>query len=147
MSFVFKNKELGDWVYSFLDKSSVQKQIEQQWGDGLGAIALSTSEGKFFCETQDGFFGSRALLTISKKELLHSLDYKPDQWNPFPQTTPPKDDAYLVTVKYGEYGAQTIIDSYRSDMERWYGYENEAVLAFRAIPKPYVQTKEEEEIW
>lgn len=145
MSFVFKNKELGDWVYSFLDKSSVQKQIEQQWGDGSGAIALSASEGKFFCKTQDDFFGSRALLTISKKELLHSLDYKPDQWNPFPQTTPPEDDAYLVTVKYGEYGAQTKIDSYRSDMEGWYGYANEAVLAFRAIPKPYVQTKEEGE--
>lgn len=148
MSFVFKNKELGDWVYSFLDKSSVQKQIERQWGDGSGAVALSTSEGnKFFCETQNDFSGTRALLTISKKELLHSLDYKPGQWNPFPQTTPPEDDAYLVTVKYGEYGAQTKIDSYRSDMEGWYGYANEDVLAFRAIPKPYVQTKEEEEIW
>lgn len=142
MSFVFKNKELGDWVYSFLDKSSVQKQIEQQWGDGSGAIALSASEGKFFCKTQDDFFGSRALLTISKKELLHSLDYKPGQWNPFPQTTPPEDDAYLVTVKYGEYGVQTKIDSYRSDMEGWYGYANEAVLAFRAIPKPYEPEEE-----
>lgn len=56
MSFVFKNKELGDWVYSFLDKSSVQKQIEQQWGDGLGAIALSTSEGKFFLRNPGWFF-------------------------------------------------------------------------------------------
>ena len=145
MSFVFKNKELGDWVYSFFDKSSVQKQIERQWGDGSGAVALSTSEGKFFCETQDDFFGSRALLTISKKELLHCLDYKPDQWNPFPQTTPPKDGAYLVTVKQGEYDALTKIDGYRSDTEGWYGYVNEDVIAFRALPKPYVQTKEEEE--
>lgn len=147
MSFVFKNKALGDWVYSFFKKACVQKQIEQQWKDGTGNVALSTSEGEYLCEPLHEFNGSRFYVQFSKKELLRSLDYKPDQWNPFPQTTPPKDDAYLVTVKQGEYDAQTKTDSYRSDMERWYGYANEEVLAFRAIPKPYVQTKEEEELW
>lgn len=144
MSFVFKNKELGDWVYSFLDKSSVQKQIERQWGDGSGAVALSTSEGnKFFCETQNDFSGTRALLTISKKELLHSLDYKPDQWNPYPEVTPPSEGWYLVTLEDPECGGKVKVEAdwYHPSSDNWGLNARQRVRAFRAFPKPYEEEK------
>lgn len=137
MPFVFKNPDFGKWVYRFFDEPSVQKQIEQQWSDGFGGIGLSSEGGKYLCKTRDEFYGIRGLLTFSKKELLHLPEYRPDQWNPYPEVTPPEGGVYTVTVKHGEDYIETKIDLYSPSRKSWEGHANKDIIAFRALPKPY----------
>lgn len=137
MPFVFKNPDFGKWVYQFFDEPSVQKQIEQQWSDGLGGIGLSIGGGKYLCKTRDEFYGIRGLLTFSKKELVHLPEYRPDQWNLYPQVLPPVAGSYLVSVRSDEGTIETRVDQYFSDDDSWVWNEPHEILAFKAVPAPY----------
>lgn len=141
MPFIFKNQDFGKWVYRLFDEPSVQKQIKQQWKDGSNSVALSTSEGEYLCEPLLKFNGSRVFIQFSKKELLHRLEYKQDQWYPYPEVTPPKKGAYLVTVRHRGY-TQTEIDLYDPRRGPWERRNPLDILAFRALPEPYEPEEE-----
>lgn len=141
MPFIFKNQDFGKWVYQFFSELEVQKQIKQQWKDGSTSVALSTSEGEYLCEPLHKFNGSRVFIQFSKKELLQSLEYKQDQWYPYPEVTPPKKGAYLVTVRHRGY-TQTQIDLYNPCHALWERSNPLDILAFRALPEPYEPEEE-----
>lgn len=60
--------------------------------------------------------------------------YKPNQWNPYPEVTPPEGEDYLVTIEsFGEYS--TMMDYFNNG--QWHEFDDEDVRAFRALPEPY----------
>lgn len=142
MPYVFKNRDLGEWVYKFFDEPSVQKQIETQWADAVDYILLTTF-GTCPCETHDEFDNTRVSLLIDKKDLLPRMEYRPEQWNPCPQVTPPKEGWYLITVQLPEGEAKTEVDWYYSAVDCWEDNASQHVLAFKPLPVPYKPEKSE----
>lgn len=67
---------------------------------------------------------------------------EPFEWNPYPQTHPPKSGEYLVSIKT-IWGDWTITDKrkimeYNYGNEPWYDLAKyEKVVAWAYIPEPY----------
>lgn len=142
MPYVFKNRDLGEWVYKFFDEPSVQKQIDTQWDDGYDYIMLTTY-GASPCETRDEFNNTRVRLLIDKKELQPRMEYRSEQWNPCPQVTPPAEGWYLLTVQLPDGEVKTEIDYYYLAADCWANYSPEEILAFMSVPTPYKPEKSE----
>ena len=93
MKFAFKNPELEKWLYEGFHKASVQTQIERQLGDSCHVIILSAdNNNEYFCKPHDGVLKGVdvSIYFFKKANLVIAPEYKPKQWNSFPEVTPPE---------------------------------------------------------
>lgn len=79
-----------------------------------------------------GFFRDNMIFTIPAERFKPVREYKPDQWNPYPDVQPPKKGVYLVTVSSKDVYPLIV----EFDSEGWNIF-NDSVIAFRALPEPY----------
>nr|DAM22934.1 MAG TPA: hypothetical protein [Caudoviricetes sp.] len=144
MKFAFKNPELEKWIYECFDDASVQAQIERQWEDGTTFITISASEGHdCFCESSNGVMALKITLNFPKKALIKKAEYAPDQWNPYPEVTPPSEGWYLVTLEDPECGEKVKVEAdwYHPSSDNWGLNARQRIRAFKAFPKPYEEEK------
>lgn len=74
-----------------------------------------------------------AKVKIIKELFKRITPYKKGEWNPYPQTEPPKVGAYLVTVQ----GFERFVDmDYFNALGSWEARDKQ-VIAFRECPEPY----------
>lgn len=82
-------------------------------------------------------------IAIPRTEFEFKAQYNANEWNPYPEITPPKDGEYLVQYRSGairnemfwaaEYGPSP------SDCKpgKWVAIGNPDIVAFRALPERY----------
>lgn len=79
------------------------------------------------------------LLRLDKERFVNVPEYKPDDWNPYPEVKPPRRGYYLVTrLRTRDNG-----DTYKGVDLCLFGlnnsdiFANSNILAFRELPEPY----------
>lgn len=145
MKFAFKNPELEKWLYEGFHEASVQAQIERQLGNSCDAIILSADRNnEYFCKPH-GLLKEVdvSIYFFKKRTLVKEREYTPDQWNPYPEVTPPSEGWYMVTLEGPECGekVKVEVDWYHPSSDNWELNARQRVRAFRAFPKPYEEEK------
>ena len=79
------------------------------------------------------------MLRLEKERFVNVPEYKPDDWNPYPEVKPPRRGYYLVTrLRTRDNG-----DTYKGVDLCLFGlnnsdiFANSNILAFRELPEPY----------
>lgn len=145
MKFIFYNRDFGKWLYRFLDERDVQEQIKKQWENNSSDIELNASKENGVLIPYASFEDVSVRLIFSKNDVAPSFEYKPNEWNCFPQVIPPEKGRYLVTVKYCNGEIQTEMDWYHPASNSWNTEGPHEVIAFRGLPNPYKLKKDEGE--
>lgn len=136
----FKNKALGEAVYTIFGEEFVRDEIEQQMLDGEDFINLEVDEW----DEKNKLFNSH--IEFPKTEIEKTLVYDPAGWNPYPEVEPPESGDYLITLQNGDlaivyYVAATYGPSASDCQSGHWNVANpvysEAILAFRELPEPY----------
>lgn len=136
----FKNKALGEAVFTIFGREYVLDEIELQMFDDEDFILLDCDE----CDANNKMFNSH--IEFSKTEIEKTLVYDPAGWNPHPEIEPPESGDYLVTLQNGDlaivyYVAATYGPSASDCQSGHWNVANpvysEAILAFRECPEPY----------
>lgn len=140
----FKNKALGEAVYTIFGEEFARDEIEQQMFDDDENIYLEVDER----DANNKLFNAH--VEFSKTEIEKTLIYDNSGWNPHPEIEPPESGDYLVTLQNGDlaivyYVAATYGPS-ASDCQSGHWYVSnpvysEAIIAFRAMPEPYKPEK------
>lgn len=124
-----KDPTLKEKINHLLSDEIVAQGCNRQMDDNSDYILLSCGEVD---------------IKLKKESFVNVPEYKPDDWNPFPEVKPPKVGQYLVTrlmkTDSGEFHRFMQIAAYE------YGrfYMKNDVIAFRELPEPY-NAKEENE--
>ncbi len=142
----FKNKALGEAVYTIFGEEFARDEIEQQMPDFDDFIRIEVDEW----DANNKLFNSH--VEFSKTEIEKKLIYDPEGWNPHPEIEPPESGDYLVTLQNGDlaivyYVAATYGPS-ASDCQSGHWYVSnpvysEAIIAFRELPEKYDPEKSE----
>lgn len=118
-------------IIRLLSDDEIAKRCNRQMDDGSSFILLFDDNDNI-------------MLRLEKERFVNVPEYKPNDWNPFPEVKPPKVGQYLVTrlmkTDSGEFHRFMQIAAYE------YGrfYMKNDVIAFRELPEPY-DAKEENE--
>ena len=142
----FKNKALGEAVYTIFGEEFARDEIEQQMPDFDDYIRIEVDEW----DANNKLFNSH--VEFSKNEIEKKLIYDPEGWNPYPEIEPPESGEYLTTLISGNmalvhYTAATYGPS-ASDCKscRWHIGNilcRDEIIAFRELPEKYDPEKSE----
>lgn len=83
-------------------------------------------------------------IKLKKESFVNVPEYKPDDWNPFPDVKPPKVGQYLVTRLMKTDSGDTRRFVQIAAYEYGHFYMKNDVIAFRELLEPY-DAKEENE--
>ena len=133
----FKNKALGEAVYTIFGEEFARDEIEQQMPDFDDFIRIEVDEW----DANNKLFNSH--VEFSKTELEKKLVYDPSGWNPLPDVKPPEEGKYLVTVRLLNGEVKTEMDWYYSADDCWANNSSDEILAFMSVPTPYKPEKSE----
>lgn len=146
MKYRIKNEKLAELVYSVFDEADVQrmiaKQIEEMDFDPIILCSYDdfdksgnlVTKVKPECEGLDNKRCSVSIF-INEEEIKKIREYVSDDWNPYPEITPPREGFYLVQWKRGQEGCGRNFPldvSYWGKNRDWTGIE-----AFRELPELY----------
>lgn len=120
----FKNKAFADALGVIFGKDCVDNELQKQINDESDCIYIEAFELE----------GIKASITIPKEETERVPDYDPDNWNPFPAVTPPKEGVYLISLRSVDEPYLTV-DKYvfKFGEYRWDDSLSGDVLAFRPL--------------
>lgn len=136
----FKNKALGEAVFTFFGEEFARDEIEQQMFDDDENIYLEVDER----DANNKLFNAH--VEFSKTEIEKTLDYDPAGWNPYPLVEPIKNGYYLVQSVFGiniaHFSQGTSgPEKYDNRPPKWVvkcsTTELKDVVAFRELPEPY----------
>lgn len=113
-------------IIRLLSDDEIAKRCNRQMDDGSSFILLSDDNDNI-------------MLRLEKERFVNVPEYKPDDWNPYPEVKPPRRGYYLVTrLRTRDNG-----DTYKGVDLCLFGLNNSDifaqsnVLAFRELPEPY----------
>lgn len=113
-------------IFRLLSDDEIAKRCNRQMDDGSSFILLSDDNDNI-------------KLRLEKERFVNVPEYKPDDWNPYPEVKPPRRGYYLVTrLRTRDNG-----DTYKGVDLCLFGLNNSDifaqsnVLAFRELPEPY----------
>lgn len=113
-------------IFRLLSDDEIAKRCNRQMDDGSSFILLSDDNDNI-------------RLRLEKERFVNVPEYKPDDWNPYPEVKPPRRGYYLVTrLRTRDNG-----DTYKGVDLCLFGLNNSDifaqsnVLAFRELPEPY----------
>lgn len=113
-------------IFRLLSDDEIAKRCNRQMDDGSSFILLSDDNDNI-------------MLRLEKERFVNVPEYKPDDWNPYPEVKPPRRGYYLVTrLRTRDNG-----DTYKGVDLCLFGLNNSDifaqsnVLAFRELPEPY----------
>lgn len=119
-----KDPTLKEKIMQLLSDESIAKRCYSQMDDISDYILL---------------IGEGVDLKLKKESFENVPEYKPDDWNPYPEVKPPRRGYYLVTrLRTRDNG-----DTYKGVDLCLFGLNNSDifaqsnVLAFRELPEPY----------
>lgn len=125
-----ENPEIKAKVNQFFSDEEIDVDCHFQMENESEFIDLLLGEGEIQIRLQKNYF---------KKE----VEYKPDDWNPYPEVTPPSEGDWLVQDKDGEFSVKEFHASYGPEgCEKWWEGPTAVcytVVAFRALPEKYVE--------
>ena len=79
------------------------------------------------------------MLRLDKERFVNVPEYKPDDWNPFPEVKPPQIGQYLVTRLMKTDSGDTRRFVQIAAYEYGHFYMKNDVIAFRELPVPYYE--------
>lgn len=113
-------------IFRLLSDDEIAKRCNRQMDDGSSFILLSDDNDNI-------------MLRLEKERFVNVPEYKPDDWNPYPEVKPPRRGYYLVTrLRTRDNG-----DTYKGVDLCLFGlnnsdiFANSNILAFRELPEPY----------
>lgn len=113
-------------IIRLLSDDEISKRCNRQMDDGSSFILLSDDNDNI-------------MLRLEKERFVNVPEYKPDDWNPYPEVKPPRRGYYLVTrLRTCDNG-----DTYKWVDLCLFGlnnsdiFANSNILAFRELPEPY----------
>ena len=113
-------------IFRLLSDDEIAKRCNRQMDDGSSFILLFDDNDNI-------------MLRLEKERFVNVPEYKPDDWNPYPEVKPPRRGYYLVTrLRTRDNG-----DTYKGVDLCLFGLNNSDifaqsnVLAFRELPEPY----------
>lgn len=113
-------------IIRLLSDDEIAKRCNRQMDDGSSFILLSDDNDNI-------------MLRLEKERFVNVPEYKPDDWNPYPEVKPPRRGYYLVTrLRTRDNG-----DTYKGVDLCLFGlnnsdiFANSNILAFRELPEPY----------
>lgn len=113
-------------IIRLLSDDEIAKRCNRQMDDRSSYILLSDDNDEI-------------LLRLDKERFVNVPEYKPDDWNPYPEVKPPRRGYYLVTrLRTRDNG-----DTYKGVDLCLFGlnnsdiFANSNILAFRELPEPY----------
>lgn len=113
-------------IIRLLSDDEIAKRCNRQMDDRSSYILLSDDNDEI-------------LLRLDKERFVNVPEYKPDDWNPYPEVKPPRRGYYLVTrLRTRDNG-----DTYKGVDLCLFGlnnsdiFANSNILAFRELPQPY----------
>lgn len=113
-------------IIRLLSDDEIAKRCNRQMDDRSSYILLSGDNDEI-------------LLRLDKERFVNVPEYKPDDWNPYPEVKPPRRGYYLVTrLRTRDNG-----DTYKGVDLCLFGlnnsdiFANSNILAFRELPEPY----------
>lgn len=118
----FKNKAFADALGVIFGKNCVDNELQKQINDESDYIYIEIFEPE----------GIKASITIPKEETERVPDYDPDNWNPYPQLTPPRSGLYFIYRTY-EFENKITVDRYEEGKYggRWSETAGKSILAFK----------------
>lgn len=148
----FKNKALGEAVFTIFGREYVLDEIEQQMLDEEDFINLECDEW----DANNKLFNAH--IEFSKEEIEKVLVYDPDGWNPYPKIKPERkgyflvqcassmsaDIAYFAPGRSGPEKYDNIPECWRLKNYSIDSIELGDVIAFRELPEPFEPEKDEE---
>ena len=121
-----KDPTLKEKIMQLLSDESIAKRCQDQMTNGSNYILASDDDKKFS-------------ISIVKDLFVNVPEYKPDDWNTYPEVKPPRRGYYLVTrLRTRDNG-----DTYKGVDLCLFGlnnsdiFANSNILAFRELPEPY----------
>ena len=108
-------------IFRLLSDDEIAKRCNRQMDDGSSFILLFDDNDNI-------------MLRLEKERFVNVPEYKPNDWNPYPEVDPPKAGIYLVYVC--SYGQKSIaVDEYKIKNSEgdWRDHFNDDVLAFRPL--------------
>lgn len=137
----FKNKALGEAVYTIFGEEFAWDEIEQQMPDFDDYIRIEVDEW----DANNKLFNSH--IEFPKTEIERTLIYDDSGWNSYPEIKPPESGKYIVSLSNGEmlftqYTAATYGPSASDCSPGYWGiaaviWGDLEVVAFRECPEPY----------
>lgn len=118
-------------IIRLLSDDEIAKRCNRQMDDRSSYILLSDDNDEI-------------LLRLDKERFVNVPEYKPDDWNPFPDVKPPKVGQYLVTRLMKTDSGDTRRFVQIAAYEYGHFYMKNDVIAFRELLEPY-DAKEENE--
>ena len=113
-------------IFRLLSDDEIAKRCNRQMDDGSSFILLFDDNDNI-------------MLRLEKELFVNVPEYKPDDWNPYPEVKPPRRGYYLVTrLRTRDNG-----DTYKGVDLCLFGlnnsdiFANSNILAFRELPEPY----------
>lgn len=143
----FKNKALGEAVYTIFGEEFVRDEIEQQMFDDDENIYLEVDER----DANNKLFNAH--VEFPKTEIEKKLVYDPVGWNPYPEVEPRENSYYIVQseidINIAHFSKGTSgPEKYDNRPSRWVvkdsATELKDVVAFRACPEPYRKPEKSE---
>lgn len=118
----FKNKAFADALGVIFGENCVDNELQKQINDESDYIYIEIFEPE----------GIKASITIPKEETERVPDYDPDNWNPYPQLTPPRSGLYFIYRTY-EFENKITVDRYEEGKSggRWSETAVKSILAFK----------------
>ena len=118
----FKNKAFANALGVIFGEDCVDNELQKQINDESDYIYIEIFELE----------GIKASITIPKEETKRVPDYDPDNWNPYPQLTPPRSGLYFIYRTY-EFENKITVDRYEEGKYggRWSETAVKSILAFK----------------
>lgn len=122
-----KDKDLREKLSSLVTDDEINRECIKQMNDEYEAVYIPGLSSRGFA------------LSIKKSNLVEVPDYDPNEWNPYPDVTPPENGLYLVTISFESQLSVMIFHwDHSLDPAKWWKY----VIAFRACPPAYKPAKQ-----
>nr|DAV86256.1 MAG TPA: hypothetical protein [Caudoviricetes sp.] len=113
-------------IIRLLSDDEIAKRCNRQMDDGSSFILLSDDNDNI-------------MLRLEKERFVNVPEYKPNDWNPFPEVKPPKVGQYLVTRLMKTDSGDTRRFVQIAAYEYGHFYMKNDVIAFRELPVPYYE--------
>lgn len=113
-------------IIRLLSDDEIAKRCNRQMDDRSSYILLSDDNDEI-------------LLRLDKERFVNVPEYKPDDWNPYPEVKPPRRGYYLVTRLRTRDNGDTYkrVDLCLFGLNNSDIFANSNILAFRELPEPY----------
>lgn len=114
-----ENPEIKAKVNQFFSDEEIDVDCHFQMENESEFIDLSLGEGEIQIRLQKNYF---------KKE----VEYKPDDWNPYPEVKPPRSGLYFVYLN-DAWEQRLILNEYEliNNHKKWRSVPDSAVIAFK----------------